>query len=355
MNLNNYKYYLFYRNNPNHPRTILAKDLDLKGYIFAKYPTLKSVKNLSPNAVVYIFNSCFNSNEELMDAVVELYKENHPRFNTNADFDYITLIAEGHNAEDYGFLKYSYSTKDFDYTKERLIPIIYHSDFSALSKLDTIKVTELNNPALLINKIINAKFNNMDDSNKKYVENLERVILSILKNKYNNNVIYVNNTDYDNNFIDEEYDVQSIHNLLFSFPIYEQYPVDSTVFYNLLSVIIFHERVNTLGKKMGQTYDPLHLTMNNKKISEYNLALLSFSSKSDFYNQKEQEREMKRIAEPSVLSYEEAAQKVLDEYNFSHDTFISIADLDFMPEQYEEIINQINDLLYNQPNDNQRK
>lgn len=363
MNGYDYKYWLFSKSDPMHPRKIQSIDLDLRSYVLEKYPSLKGNPDLTPNGIVMLFNASFESNEELCKTVAELYGKNHPRFPGANEFDYVALIAEGKNAEDFGFLKYSYSKRTEEYNMERLIPIIYHSDLHEISQKKSIKFYEILEPSSLIKKILktlnvdidtNHSFNYRSDQIKTYEEKLELIIYNILYLKYESKEEYMPEKEKNRHYVDKDYDTLSIRTILNSYPINGKRGIDSTLYFNILSIILYHERMNSLAKEYNLEYDPHDLTMNGEKISQYNLAYTTFSSKQDYIDKRVKDLETKEALKPDVKDSDEVLRKAISEYNQSNEDYLTESDYLSAYGNYDEITQLINEYFDENNKNSQR-
>lgn len=361
-----YKYMFLSTENPKLNRKISVRELNLINYVIDFYQKKFDLElneeflKQHPNAVVYLFNASFNTNKELLDKVTELYGALHPKFKDK--YDYIGMIAEGHNAEQYGFLKWSDSKKEIEYTEERLVPIIYYNDYSRI--VSEVSVTDLLKPDDLVYKILKDISSSINVENEEYVKQLMKIIYVILEPKYDSKIPYL--TDEEMYYVDREYDKSRVSNLLDSIPIRDKYEAKETLYYNLLSVIMVVERTKRAANNFNYSYEPYNGRVNNKKLSNKALAYLSILSEKEYTDMiKSQNNEkIKRFEEDQALeelfqgetkeSYDEIARRVIEEYNRANDSYITLSDIERNPSFYQDIVDEINDEIEGRDKGNSR-
>ena len=322
-----YKYMFLSKTDRNLNKKISARELDLVDYVVKYYKNELGINlnpkylNYYPNSVIYLFNATF-SNKDLLEKVAELYASKHPRFKNQ--YDFIAMTAEGHNAERYGFLKWSDSKKTEEYTKERLIPILYSSDFHNIKS--KVSVTDLFNPDTLVYRILSDRSNSITEDNRVYVKQIMKICHNILSIKYDSNFPNLSNAEL--YFVDKEYDKSRVSTLLDSVPIKDKYEVRETLYYNLLSVIMEVERTYRIAKRFNVSYEPYNGRLDSERISNQTLAYLSILSEDEYVsiiNTQEKEK------------YKKIEKEVIDEYNRANGTTFTSEEADLIPEIFMEI------------------
>ncbi|MBR5662704.1 MAG: hypothetical protein IKX00_03505 [Bacilli bacterium] len=334
MNNNDYKYVLYYKDSTKKPIIINAIDLNLYNYIHSRSKSPSDIK-FNPNALVYIFNATHNDNRSLLESVVERKKLKTPNVKYDADdFDHIEMIAESFNAVHYGFVKYS-DTKKEDPKIERVIPIIYKSDFLNFAKILEEKNIKLNNlrdffsPDELITKI--SSYICSEKSNDVFYQFVHDEMFKVVEEKYddeNRRKMKYDTYHFDQSGIDKK----DLYSLLDSEIIYEKYGKGSTFFFNLLSLITLYERLHTIANDKNQKFRYEVLTyIGDDLITESMKHEVSYKSINDIRDDYESNKNQKLIAEDEILLTE-----IINTYNISYGTNIS----------YQEYIDNFNNPLY---------
>lgn len=293
MDVYEYSYYLFTNGNEAEPKVIGARTLNLPEFLYDKYPKINKSDYMA-NSSTYLFNMLYSSNNELLNAVIDRYNEVHPKSKLNKeDFNYISMIGPGNKTKKYGLLKFKYSNKEKSEDKQKLIPFVFKDDIANIyvqcKKAGIeIKSTDLNHPSNLLVKIFSA-FSHVPETSrfKNFYNELERKYKSILNLKYMD--VYEHATERDKflYIADPQLDTKSIETLLNSGLMSNNYKLDSTLYFNILSMICHDIRIYTMVNDQGYTYDPVTRKIGYDDASEYFQGLTAISSVGELRQQRE--------------------------------------------------------------------
>lgn len=338
------------------PRIICATEFDIKKRVNEIYGRALNVNELKKNALIFLFNASFNSNADLLNYIGKSYKESHPKFENI--YDCVAMIAEGHNAEAFGFLSWKDSKKRSEgkgeYTIEKLIPIIYGKDYHDIEV--SVRFVDLCYPKKLINNIVEKKLNSITPENKKYTEDLISRIKDILIYKYNKAYDGIPDDIKEIHKVHKITDKNSvsIESLLDSYVLNRNYY--SPMYYDVLSLILITERTHNIAKTFDEDYDVKNSTISGKKLSSLTLSFLSVLSSTEYINNAQERARIQNalIEQKRNDLYEEIGQQVIDEYNESHFTNITIDDCKMFPGENYEIIEETNRRYLERVNGNNR-
>lgn len=326
------------------PRIVKAAEFDIKKRVNEVYGKKLNIDMLKKNALIFLFNASFNSNADLLDYICKAYKENHPKFENV--YDCVAMFAEGHNAEAFGFLSWKDSKKRSEgkdeYTIEKLIPIIYGKDYHEVEV--SVKFVDLCYPKRLVNNIIENKLDTITPENKEYTMDLISTIKSILINKYNKGCDGIPDDIKKIHGVSKITDENSvsISSLLDSYVLGKNYY--SPMYYDVLSAIMIIERTHNVAKTFGEKYDVKKATVNGKKLTSLTLSFLSVLSSTEYIKSAQDRAKTKDnlIEQQRNDLYEEIGQQVINEYNETHFTNITIDQVKFFPGENQEIIQETN-------------
>ena len=340
MNNNDYKYVLYFKDTTKKPIIIKAIDLDLYQYIKTNSKSPSEIK-FNPNALVYIFNAIHNDNKSLVKAIIERKKLKTPNIRYDVDdIDHVEMIAESFNAIHYGFASYSDSDKEKEKV-ERVIPIIYRSDYCNFRNMLEKKNIKLNNlrdffaPDELISKI--AKYICSDDNmNTPFYQYAHDEMFRVTEEKYDDE--NKRRMLYDTNHFDHSsVDKTDLYYLLDSDIIYEKYGKGSTLYFNLLSLITLFERLHIMANDKNKEFRYEAVAyIGSDIITESMKREVSYKSINDIRDGYENVQAQKLIAEDEIL-----LTQIINAYNASYGTCIS----------YQEYIDNSNDAIYASLND----
>ena len=291
MNNNDYKYCLYFKDKSKEPLTIMAKDLHLYEYLKENSKKPEAIK-MNPNANIFIFNASFRNNKALLNGVIERKRLYSPRFKYTADdFDHVELIAEWWNSIKYGFETLKNSKKE-TYKEERVIPIIYGSDYIVLDRLldqfgiDLENLRDFYNPDDMVLKISQMIINSSNKDNP-FFRCVNDTLFSVAEKKYDDENKRL--LKYDPFYADmSSIDKVNLYSLMDSDNLYVRYGKGSTFFFNILSLYTLYQRlyVMSLDKKEEFRYEVLNYIGSELVTSKlrYEVSYKSIQDLRDEYN-----------------------------------------------------------------------
>lgn len=340
MNNNDYKYCLYFKDSTKKPIIIKAIDLNLYEYIKTNSKSPSEIK-FNPNALVYIFNAIHDDNKSLIKSIIERKKIKTPNIRYCVeDFDHVEMIAESFNAIHYGFAEYKDSKKEAGKT-ERVIPIIYKSDYRNFRNMLEKKNIKLNNlrdffaPNELLLKIVKyiCSDDNMSTPFYRYAHDEMFRVTEEKYNDENKRRLMYDTYHFDHSSIDKS----DLYNLLDSDIIYEKYGSGSTLYFNLLSLITLFERLHIMAIDKNQKFRYEAIAyIGDDIITESLKREISYKSINDIRDGYENAQKQKLIADDEIL-----LTQIINAYNVSYGTNIS----------YQEYIDNSNNAIYEGLND----
>lgn len=396
-----YTYYLFKKDDPKNPVKIGGRLLDFFNENKSYDPNVPYSKPLDvvfkenvpsdyvykANGSVYLFNMIFHSNKELMNAIVERYNFFHKSKLNVADFDYVAMIAPGDKTKDYGLLKYTYdepkrtqnprpevNKKEKKYEKKKLVPIIFHEDYSNLMRIceqANIKIVpgDILYPRNLLVKVLSAMRYVRENKGKKYAEfyrNLEKKYSSLANLKYDG--VYGHSSEREKYLYvaDPANDKSDIIETLNSGLTSNKYKTPATFYYNMLSLICQDIRIATLALDQGYSYNPVtkkigfdDLSVNfqcKTAIRSVQEVLDDIQQNKDSENSKNEETLIKKQNyDINDDSFERFAEEYIENYNIMYGTKITLSDVLAGNELYRKIFEDIQEIYNYKNGDNSRK
>lgn len=281
----NYRFYLFNSTDFSEYLEITITPLKEQIIDFLKsvYPGV-NIEKLTPNQRVFLLTSTFDSNVELTRKLIELYNQKYSSKKVgfeyfdkvNGTFDenckkyrYTTLVECDRNAEDLSFMKFSNSTKTREYTNEKLVPIVYDSDFELIQIEDLRKADIFTFPRRVLMNIFPAELTKVNSSDN----DLYMIVYNILSEKYKNKLPHVNEVALN---INKDFDRQSVFNLLKSKVLTKCcYSENSSFYLDLLAKVILYNRISLDYRLSGKVYDSESSIINSSCLINYNIRSLS--------------------------------------------------------------------------------
>ena len=278
-----FKYYLFKEGDLKNPRVIPVSSLNLKRIICLEYKNITS-KDLKANRMMLMFNALFDSNKELLDAIIMEYKNAHPKSKIDQEkYERVRLVISGHNSEDFNFLDYDETKKNDEDKIERFVPIIYDSDFVRSRYNGLSNRADLIYPRKMLMNIFSPRYTVYKENDYSFDSSLYREIYRILLKKYTDRLKHVN-PKLNEDISIKESDTLNVYNLLNSDIIKKLYTRDSYLFISLLAIVAYHLRLHHLYKLINREYDinstivssRMQLQFSSRSISElrYDLEML---------------------------------------------------------------------------------
>ena len=362
-----YFYYLFQEGNERHPLEVRPIEMDLDTALekSGEYTNINNISSLTSNCKFYLFNMLASSNQNLLNYVIRAYNENgHPRSQIKEGlYDYVAVMAKGNNSVDYDFLKFKYQDRPIDINpnenknkklnlRDKLVPTMYFEDFEKIQSICKsanidVDYIDLNNPRKLLVKLfagINEIIRTKDAIDGAFYTDLKDKCYSVLRGKYVFDYNHTDEADRDAVGTIYEYDVKNIINLLNSGLIITNFEQDSTLYYNLLSLITNDLRIRDRVNEISKEYIPTSKKVGDDFATPYYLAKTAIYSLKDL----DMQTELYATEEPKH-SFGDLADKhkVYEEYFINYILFrypnLSSDDVINHPEEYADIIQEIND------------
>ena len=325
----NYKIYLFKKDGKDGKKSININKLELEEIIKIHYPSIY-LSELTPNKTIFLFTSLYDSNRDLTKAIIDIYKLRFPNSNIDKEgYEFTTIVEGGRNAEAMGFLRYSFAKSTSKYGVEKLIPIIYDSDFIHSTNDELSNKANILQPRKLLMNIFDKSMTiENQKGNPLYTE-----IYGILFLKYNDRYKHVNpETD---KTIDKKEDLKSIYNILKSHVMTKAYKEDSSMYLNLLAKIMFFNRISYVYQIQGKYYDPESSILTQKAL--LNFGISSITDRVDeldmsyYLNKEVRQKEIDYSADEDLL-------RKLNQYNQDTSSNYTIEDLLYSKELFDIVV-----------------
>ena len=335
----NFKFYLFRDNNFENAKEISASSLDIVKYLETVYPNNKFSEN-TPHKNIAFFTASTDSNRELTDRIVQLYKLEYPGSDIDAkEFKYTTIIERHSNADDFKFM---YNPHNPQKEKgDKLIPIIYASDIKYSENGLLANINNISDPRRLLMNIFPQDMT-LENSQ---ADELYMMIYCIIYIKYTAAIPHVNPKF---TYYNEEFDKLSIYNMLKSnVMVKNRYIEDSSFFIDLLAKIVMYYRIKHVYKQYGANYSIESTIMNKKAIFDYSILSISqiLHLNDEIYEViSEPEKVVTEPAteqNPETINFQELhdqiLQQAIDEYNDTYGTNVTLEEVKFMPGENSQI------------------
>ena len=293
------------------------------------YPSISS-SELTPNKIVFLFTALYDSNRSLTKAIINIYKSKHRNASIDKEgYEFTTLVEGGRNAEGFGFMRYSLSKRKAKYGTEKLIPIVYDSDFVHSTNDELANKTSIIEPRKLLMNIFGKEMtiDNTKD-NLLYTE-----IYGILAVKYLDRYKHVNpETDKK---INKTNDLRSIYNILKSPVMTKAYNEDSSFYLNLIAKIILFNRISHVYKVQGKYYDPESSILTQKGLLNFEISSITDRvdelDMSYYLNKEVKQKEIDYSADEDLL-------RKLNQYNQDNNSNYTIEDLFYIKDLFDVVV-----------------
>ena len=335
----NFKFYLFRDNSFENAKVISASSLDIVKYLETVYPNAKFNED-TPHKNLVFFTASTDSNRELTDRIVELYKLEYPESDIKAeDFKYTTIIERHSNADDFKFMFNPYNTEKEK--GEKLIPIIYASDIKYAENESLSNINNISDPRRLLMNIFpqDMTLENSQDNE------LYMMIYCIIHVKYTAAIPHVNS---EFTYYDKKFDKLSIYNMLKSnVMVKNRYIEDSSFFIDLLAKIVMYYRVKYVYKQYGVSYSPESTIINRGSLLNYSILSISqiLHLNDEIYEVISEPEEV--VTNPVIEEkkepinfqelHDQILQEVIDEYNETYGTKVTLEEVKFMSGENSQI------------------
>lgn len=336
-----YRYFLVKDNDFSNAKVVSVNSLRLESIIINEYHNITE-QDLTLNRMMVLFNALFDSNEELLKGIINQYKRVHPNSKIDEEgYTRVVLIGNQHNSEDFGYQVYEGNKNVKEQNVQRVVPIIYDSDFVHNINDGFSQKEFLIEPRRMLMLMFpeNCLKTYQNDDLGKFQKDLYKLIYEMLEKKYDSRIKHINPKEDKTIKINKKNDKKNIYTMLNSDVFAKVYSSDSSIFFNLLAVIAYHRRID-YTIYLSSKYK------NTKKRYDMNTTILTYRDKFSFscksiheirYDIEMYYQSMGKVTSTKPSVYEEDVYQLLMKYNEDHDTFYTIDDALNNADLYQEI------------------